>query len=60
MVKEIVFPEARLLFDTNKPDGSPQKLLDITRLKIQGWEPRIDFKEGIKDTYEWYQFQSNQ
>jgi nucleoside-diphosphate-sugar epimerase len=57
-VKSIVFPEAKLIFDTNKPDGSPQKLLDLTKLESRGWKPKINFFEGIKNTYNWYQSQS--
>lgn len=57
-IREIVFPEAELFFDTSKPDGSPQKLLDITKLKDQGWKPKINFSDGINDTYQWYQSQT--
>ena len=54
IVREIVFPEARIVFDSSKPDGTPQKLLDISRLEDLGWSPAINFKEGIRDTYTWY------
>jgi GDP-L-fucose synthase len=57
-VKSIVFPEAKLIFDKNKPDGSPQKLLDLTKLENRDWKPKINFLEGIKDTYNWYQSQT--
>jgi len=53
-VKDIVFPEANLVFDQSKPDGTPQKLLDLSRLSTLGWQPRITFSQGIKDTYSWY------
>jgi GDP-L-fucose synthase len=53
-VKDIVFPEANLVFDQSKPDGTPQKLLDLSRLTNLGWEPRITFSQGIRDTYNWY------
>jgi GDP-L-fucose synthase len=53
-VREIVFPEANLVFDHSKPDGTPQKLLNIDRLANLGWNPVINFTEGIKNTYEWY------
>ena len=58
LVREIVFPEAQLIFDTAKPDGTPQKLLDVSRLYDLGWSPKINFKEGIGDTYTWYLSQS--
>ena len=39
-------------YDPDKPDGSPRKLLDVSRLTKQGWQPKIDLKQGIHDTYE--------
>lgn len=41
-------------WDTNKPDGAPRKLLDSSRLLAFGWNPAVDFEEGLKDTYQWY------
>ena len=41
-------------WDTSKPDGMPRKLLDVSRLKKLGWEPRISLEEGVRMTYEWY------
>ena len=46
--------DGRLVFDTTKPDGTPRKLLDISRLRALGWAPRISLKDGIRETYEWY------
>ena len=43
-----------LNFDLSKPDGTPKKLLDISRLKRLGWEPQIDLEQGISDTYSWF------
>jgi GDP-L-fucose synthase len=42
-------------WDTSKPDGTPRKLLDVTRMKALGWEPQIALKDGIRKTYEWFQ-----
>jgi len=53
-VKDTVFPEAKLVFDQTKPDGTPQKLLDLSRLTYLGWQPKITFSTGIKETYTWY------
>jgi GDP-L-fucose synthase len=47
-----------LCFDTARPDGTPRKLLDVSRLKALGWTPRIPLSEGIRSTYEWYQAHS--
>ena len=41
-------------WDYSKPDGPPQKLLDISRLQQLGWKPKIDLKQGIHQTYQWY------
>jgi len=54
LVGEAVHPEARLVFDTTKPDGSPQKLLDVSRLHDLGWKHSIDLREGVESTYHWF------
>jgi GDP-L-fucose synthase len=53
-MREIVYPGAQLVFDTSKPDGSPRKLLDVSRLHALGWKHRIDLREGIESTYRWF------
>ncbi len=55
LIRSIVFPQARLIFDAAKPDGSPQKLLDVTRLHGLGWHYQKDLKKGIEEVYRWYQ-----
>ena len=54
MVREAVGFTGRLVFDTSKPDGTPRKLLDISRLRGLGWSPKIPLREGIAKTYAWY------
>jgi GDP-L-fucose synthase len=54
LVRDIVHPGARLVFDTSKPDGTPRKLLDVTRLHQLGWQHRIGLREGIASVYEWF------
>jgi GDP-L-fucose synthase len=51
-VKEIVGFEGILNWDTTKPDGTPRKLMDVSRLHAQGWKHKIDLKEGIKLAYQ--------
>ena len=51
-------PGSRIVYDSEKPDGTPLKLLDVSRLKDLGWGPEIDFRQGIKNTYAWYLSQS--
>lgn len=54
MVGEIVHPSARLVFDATKPDGTPRKLLDVSRLHGLGWRHTIELRPGIAETYEWF------
>jgi GDP-L-fucose synthase len=54
MVGEIVYPEARLAFDTTKPDGTPRKLLDVSRIRDLGWRHSIELRDGIASSYQWY------
>lgn len=44
----------RLVFDPTKPDGMPRKALNSSRIRAMGWAPRIDFDEGLRETYRWY------
>jgi len=53
-VGSIVSYSGRLVFDQSKPDGTPRKLLDVTRLRELGWTPRIPLAEGIRSTYDWF------
>lgn len=46
--------EGKLRFDTSKPDGTPRKLLDISRIRSLGWTPGIDLTEGLQTTYAWF------
>ena len=54
MVAAVVHPDARLVFDASKPDGTPRKLLDVSRLHALGWRHRIELREGIESTYRWF------
>jgi GDP-L-fucose synthase len=51
-IREVVNPSAELVWDTSKPDGTPRKLLDVSRLRALGWRPRIGLREGLASTYE--------
>lgn len=46
--------KGHFLFDTNKPDGTPRKVLDVSRLSSTGWRARTSLEEGLRATYEWY------
>jgi GDP-L-fucose synthase len=54
LIKDIVGFEGEIVNDLSKPDGTPRKLLDVSRLNDLGWEAQISLEEGIKDTYEWF------
>ena len=54
MVGEIVHPKAVIVHDTSKPDGTPRKLLDVSRLHRLGWRHRIALREGIASSYDWF------
>jgi GDP-L-fucose synthase len=54
LVGETVGFCGRLKFDTTKPDGTPRKLMDSSRLLAHGWTPGIPLKEGIASTYQWF------
>jgi GDP-L-fucose synthase len=53
-ILRVVGFQGSLRFDTSKPDGTPRKLLDTTRLTALGWSPRIRLEDGIRSTYEWF------
>jgi len=44
----------QFVFDHSKPDGTPRKLLDVSKLTALGWRPRIDLETGMRQTLEWY------
>ncbi len=53
-VRSVVYPGASLVFDTSKPDGTPRKVLDVSKLRDLGWSPSIDLDTGIRATYRWF------
>jgi GDP-L-fucose synthase len=53
-IRDVVNPDARLVFDRDKPDGTPRKVLDVTRLRDLGWRPTFDLDTGIRSTYDWF------
>ena len=54
LICDIVGFEGQLAWDDTKPDGTPRKLLDVTRLQNLGWRPTIPLRDGISQTYEWF------
>jgi GDP-L-fucose synthase len=54
LIARVVGYEGEIRWDASKPDGTPRKLLDTSRLNALGWTPRIGLEEGIRSTYQWY------
>ncbi|MEW6540790.1 MAG: GDP-L-fucose synthase [Bacillota bacterium] len=54
LIKEIVGYEGSIEWDTSKPDGTPRRPLDVSRIHSLGWRSKISFREGIAQTYEWF------
>ncbi len=53
-MKQVVGFEGELVFDTTRPDGTPRKLMDVSRLKKLGWESSVSLKDGLSSTYAWF------
>lgn len=54
LIKEVVGYDGELVFDSSKPDGTPRKLMDVSKLHAQGWVHKVDLKEGLELTYKDY------
>jgi GDP-L-fucose synthase len=54
LICEIVGYRGELAFDHSKPDGTPRKLLDVSRLFATGWRPRVSLRDGLRSTYDWF------
>lgn len=59
LVKKVVGFEGELIFDTSKPDGTPRKLMDVSKINNLGWKAKISLEEGIKAVYEEYSKRTN-
>jgi GDP-L-fucose synthase len=53
LIQETVGYNGTLNFDTTKPDGTPRKLLDTTKINALGWKPSTDLRKGLKEAYQW-------
>jgi GDP-L-fucose synthase len=59
LVAEVVGYRGEIWWDRTKPDGTPRKLMDNTRMAELGWSPTISLRQGLQQTYEWYQAQAS-
>ena len=54
LVKDVVGYEGEIVNDTSKPDGTPRKLMDVSRLSELGWQAKTSLRDGIESTYAWF------
>jgi GDP-L-fucose synthase len=54
IIKEVIGFNGEIVWDTSKPDGTPRKLLEISKLRTLGFEPEFNLKEGVAKTYKWF------
>src|SRR5690606_18397744 len=57
LISEIIDFKGRIIYDDSKPDGTPRKLMDVSRINNLGWKYKTPLKEGIEKTYNWYKQQ---
>jgi GDP-L-fucose synthase len=53
-IQKMVGHKGKIIWDTSKPDGTPRKLMDVSKITIAGWKAKISLEEGISQTYTWY------
>ena len=53
-IQQVTGHQGEIIWDTEKPDGTPRKLMDVSKMKALGWEYKTELKEGIEKTYSWY------
>lgn len=54
LIQQIVGHTGEIIWDSNKPDGTPRKLMDVSKMEKAGWKAKIELEEGIKETYQWF------
>lgn len=54
LIKDVVGFQGEIVWDSSKPDGTPRKLLDVSRLENQGWKYKMELKDGVREAYKWY------
>lgn len=58
IIADVVGYKGQFVFDADKPDGTPRKLLDVSRMREMGWQAKTSLRDGIAETYKWFQQQS--
>ena len=54
IIQKVTGHQGKIIWDTSKPDGTPRKLMDVSKLKAMGWQYQTELKKGIKQTYQWF------
>ena len=54
VVSDVTGFKGKLAFDTSKPDGTMRKLMNVSRLADMGWQAKIELKDGLQETYDWF------
>ncbi|MCR9083947.1 MAG: GDP-L-fucose synthase, partial [Cyclobacteriaceae bacterium] len=54
LIQQVVGHRGEIKWDSSKPDGTPRKLMDVSRLERAGWKAKIGLEEGIRSTYDWF------
>ncbi len=54
LIADVIGFTGEILWDDTKPNGTPRKLLDVSKIKALGWEPKIGLRQGVQSTYDWY------
>ncbi len=53
-IQEVIGFTGEIVWDSTKPDGTPRKLMDVSKVKALGWQPQVSLKDGLTDTYQWF------
>jgi len=54
IIQSVIEHKGRIIWDDSKPDGTPRKLMDNSKILEKGWEPKTSLIEGVKSVYKWY------
>ena len=54
MIQKVIGLTGELIWDSSKPDGTPRKLMDISKMHYLGWKHKVELEEGIQKTYDWF------
>ena len=53
-IQRVIGHKGEIIWDTSKPDGTPRKLMDVSKMKAMGWQYSTELEDGVKNTYQWF------